>query len=128
MVNDNGIDWGRKAMLVKKTNRIIWTGLLALFILADLSGCKLLTPDIVYVYEETQCFEVPWDDTSDDKLWGEHARAWLYTQGVDVSSVSVIWNRDYYCGGCGCPTGRYLEVIIEEDYVELVEALDFEKK
>ena len=106
-------------MRPRHTNRIVLLAILALFMLADISSCKLLTPDIVYKYEETQGISVPWDDTSDDDLWGQ--------QGVRTSSHRVYWNRDFYCSGFGCPTGRYFEVIIEEQFVDTIEDLGFKK-
>mgnify|MGYP006919303385 CR=1 FL=1 len=83
---------------------------------------------IIFRYYEMQCEENSWGNAQLETEWSDDARTYLTTEGVNVIDIQVTVSTDPVCTACSiCPTGRSINVWIEESDANLIESLGFHR-
>ena len=93
-----------------------------------LAGCNSTDDGVLYRFTEMQCVDYSWEGDIDEEVWAENVRAYLEDDGIKVNNIEALNDHGVHCRACGvCPTGRTIEVWINEEDIDLIESLGFVK-
>jgi len=103
--------------------------LFLLFALVFITSCGE-TELITMVYAETQCSDV-WDVNPTSGASTEEMVINFFdeTYDIDVKNISIeVVNTGAFCQACSCPSGREIEVSVDEKFVSKMEEEGFVRK
>lgn len=103
--------------------------LFLLIALAFMASCGENT-SVTMVYQETQCSDV-WQVNQNGSNTVEEAIIDYFEVNhnikIEVVSIKTV-SQDIFCAACNCPSGREIEVNVDEKNVGILEAEGFTRK
>jgi hypothetical protein len=103
--------------------------LFLLFALVLMVSCGK-NESVTMLYEETQCSDA-WrvNQTASNTVEEAIIAYFEANHNITIAAVSIkTVNEGVFCAACNCPTGREIEVSIDEENVSILESEGFVRK